>query len=660
MAGILSAASGGAEPVGLDPLEQMAAALRHRGPDESGLYRDRRLGLVHTRLSIIDLEAGQQPFASDDGTRWLAFNGEIFNHVELRRELEGLGHRFRTRSDTEVALRALEAWGEDALLRFNGQFALALWRAPEESLLLARDRFGIRPLYFAEPGGRLLFASEVKAIFAAEPRLARAFDPAGLDETFTFWTVVPPQSVFQGIRELPPGRWRRYQRGQVEERVYWEPSFPEAGDGFAGSLPEAARSVRDALEGATRLRVTRADVPVGCYLSGGLDSSLVAALARRAAGRSLATYSVRFEEPELDESRHQRRLVEALGSDHHELTVSAADVARVFPDVVRHAERPLLRTAPAPLFLLSKLVHAAGAKVVLTGEGADELFAGYDLFREARVRRFWARRPESSLRPRLLGRLYPYLARSPVAQQALARAFFGADLSQSDQPGFSHAPRWRSTLALQRLFTPELRRAAGGAAARLLADLPAAFARWPALAQDQYLEIRTLLSGYLLSSQGDRMSMAHAVEGRYPFLDPAVAALASALPGRYKLCGLDEKHVLKRAAAGLVPEEILARPKQPYRAPDARAFVGPWAPDWVPELLSERAIAQAGVFDAAGVARLWSKCRAAPPGAAFSNTDDMALVGVLSTQLLHHALVKRPPERSPAPSFRTFVDRLAR
>ena len=663
VAGILSAAGGeGAEPAGLDQLERMAEALRHRGPDEAGLYRDRRIGLVHTRLSIIDVEAGRQPFGSDDGTRWLVFNGEIFNYVELGAELRALGHAFRTRSDTEVALRAFEEWGEEAFARFNGQFALAIWDAREESLLLARDRLGVRPLYLAEHGGRLHFASEVKAIFAAEPRLPRAFDPEGLEETFTFWTVVPPQSVFRGVRELPPGHWQRRGRGgTVVERAYWRPAFPPQRPVFAGSPDEAAECVRAALARATRLRTTRADVPVGSYLSGGLDSSLVAALGRQAAAGRFATFSLRFEDREFDESAHQREMVERLGSEHRELTVSRRDIARAFPDVVRHAERPLLRTAPAPLFLLSRLTASSGTKVVLTGEGADELFAGYDLFREAKVRRFWARRPESRLRPRLLERLYPYLARSPVAQQALARAFFGADLASAREPGFSHGPRWRSAAALQRLFAPELRRSLEGrAVARLLDSLPPEFAWWSPLSQDRYLEIRTLLGGYLLSSQGDRMLMAHSVEGRFPFLDPEVVELASALPSRYLLRGLDEKHVLKRAARGLVPASILARPKQPYRAPNAAAFAGPDAPDWVPELLEPRALAEAGVFDAAAVGRLWAKCRSAAPQRPMSNADDMALVGVLSTQLLHHELVKRAPARPAALEFRTFVDKLAR
>jgi asparagine synthase (glutamine-hydrolysing) len=338
-------------------------------------------------------------------------------------------------------------------------------------------------------------------------------------------------------------------------------------------------------------------------------------------------------------------VVARLGTDHRELVVSRRDIAAAFPEVVYHAERPLLRTAPAPLFLLSKLVRDAGVKVVLTGEGADEMFAGYDLFREGKIRRFWARRPDSRLRPLLLSRLYPYLARSPVAKQAIARAFFGQGLEGARLPGFAHETRWRTTAALKRLFSPALREALSGMDARagLLSRLPPELSRWSPLAQDQYLEILTLLPGYILSSQGDRMLMAHSIEGRFPFLDVDVVRLASSLPPEYKLRVLDEKHVLKRVAEGLVPRSVVRRKKQPYRAPDAISFAGPDAPEWVKDALDDRAITEAGLFDPRAVGQLRRKCLTSSGLEQLSNSDNMALTGVLSAQLLHGALIARAP-----------------
>jgi asparagine synthase (glutamine-hydrolysing) len=643
-------------------LEAMVAALRHRGPDESGLYRDHRVALGHARLSIIDLATGQQPLAGEDDRVWVVFNGEIYNYLELREELIALGHVFRTRSDTEVIVHAWEQWSDGAFARFNGQFAIALWDSVDETLVLARDPMGVRPLYLCQHGGRLWFASEVKAIFAGAPSLPRRLDPAGLAEVFTFWTSVAPQGVFDGITELEPGHVRTVRAGQVTDRAFWEPRYPGGGAAaFDGSVEDASRAVLEALEASVHLRMLRADVPVGSYLSGGLDSSLVAALGLLAKGARFSTFSIRFEDAEYDETPFQRLMAAHLGSDHHEVLVTRRAIADAFPAVVAHAERPLLRTAPAPLFLLSELVRQSGIKVVLTGEGADELFAGYDLFREGKVRRFWGRQPDSTLRPQLMRRLYPYLSRSPVAQQAMAEQYFGRDREAWADAGFAHQPRWRGTAALQRLFTPDLRRQLAGAdvTRRLLSGLPPEFARWHPLAQDQYLEIRTLLSGYLLSSQGDRMLMAHSVEGRFPFLDPHLVELANTLPAAYKLRSLDEKHVLKRAAAGLVPEAILRRPKQPYRAPDALAFIGDDRPGWVDEVVSPGNISLAGVFDPVAVESLWQKCRTNAGRAQLSNADNMALVGVLSTGLLVEQLVRRGPGRQLGVEFQTAVDRLA-
>jgi len=661
IAGIVTL-SAAAAPPSRDALIRMVGALVHRGPDEQGLYRDEQAGLAHARLAIIDLAHGQQPLSDTQDTLWIVFNGEIFNYVELRAKLVSLGYRFRTLSDTEVIVQAYRAWGAAAFERMKGQWAVAIWDSVSRRLVLSRDRTGICPLHYCEHGRRLYFASEVKAIFAAEAAIPRAFDPAGIDQTFTLWSVVPPQSVFQGIRELPPGHTRIYENGAAREWAFWEPRYPEIADPdsdrFVGSLDGAVEQVRDALETAASLRVVRSDVPVGSYLSGGLDSSLVAALGRRFAGERFQTFSLRFVDAEYDETHFQRLMAGAIGSEHHELLVSNRDIAEVFPEVIHHAERPILRTAPAPLFLLSRLVRARGIKVVLTGEGADEAFAGYDLFREGKVRRFWGRQPASARRARLLERLYPYLTRSPVRQQAMARQFFGRNLDAYRMPGFAHDTRWRATSSIKRLFSGDMRAEASrrDAVSELLAGLPPEFSRWSFLAQDQYLETRTLLSGYLLSSQGDRMLMAHSVEGRFPFLDDDVIALANSLPDSYKLRVLDEKHVLKRVAEPIVPSEIVSRIKQPFRAPNACCFVGPGAPAYVEAALSETALRDAGVFDPKLVASLLAKCRANAGGGDLSNSDNMALVGVLSTQLLHLQFVASRPTPARKIELRTDID----
>ncbi len=661
IAGIVGLREGATSP-GREALLNMASAIYHRGPDEFGIYRDDRAGLAHSRLSIIDLTTGQQPMSDESETAWIIFNGEVFNYVELREELVALGHRFHTQSDTEVILHAYRAWGDAAFARMDGQWAVAIWDSLAKRLVLSRDRVGICPLYVCEHAGHLYFASEVKAIFAANADIPRAFDPVGISQTFTFWTVVPPQGVFQGVTELEPGHVRTYENGIVNDCAYWTPGYPvgeNAQSMFRGSLEDAVCEVRNALEKATSLRMLRADVPVGSYLSGGLDSSLVAAMGRKFAGDRFQTFSLRFEDAEYDETKYQRLMVNGLGSEHHEVVVSRNDIANVFPDVIYHTERPILRTAPAPLFLLSRLVRNHGIKVVLTGEGADEMFAGYDIFREGKVRRFWGRQPASAWRPRLLERLYPYLARSPVSQQAMARQFFGRNIEAYRSPGFAHDMRWHTTGALKRLLSRDMQAINTGhdVISELLGNLHADFKQWSSLAQDQHLEIRTLLSGYLLSSQGDRMLLGNSVEGRFPFLDKDVIELADSLPASYKLHVLDEKHLLKRVAVDIVPHEIISRKKQPYRAPDALSFVDGNAPAYIDDALSESAVREANVFDSRAVAQLLHKCRARGSKGQFSNTDNMALVGALSTQLLHQQFIVNRPERDGAIKVLTDIDK---
>jgi asparagine synthase (glutamine-hydrolysing) len=636
-------------------LARMARAMLHRGPDEIGVYRDSRAGLAHARLSIIDLASGQQPMSNEDGSLWIAFNGEIFNYVELRQDLLAHGHVFRTKSDTEVIVHAYEQWGTECFKHFNGQWAVALWNRTTRELVLSRDPYGKRPLHYSECAGRVTFASEIKSLFCS-PDVPRAIDPLGLDQTFTFWASLAPRTPFQGVHEVLPGHTRVYHaNGMIEETPHYTPNYEPRG--FERS-EDAVAAVRDALERAVSLRMLRADVPVGCYLSGGLDSSLVTALGRKAMGQRFKTFSLRFEDAEFDETPYQRKVVEHLGTEHHEVVVSKRQIADIFPEVIYHAERPILRTAPAPMFLLSRLVRERGIKVVLTGEGADEMFAGYDVFREGKIRRFWAKHPDSKLRPRLLERLYPYLSRSPVRQQAMARQFFGKELDRAHEPGFAHRTRWSTASALKRLLSVEMRTATNDFSAErdLLSQLPEAFPRWSALAQDQYLETRTLMSPYLLSSQGDRMLMANSIEGRFPFLDRELMALAASLPDHVKLQGLDEKHVLKRLGRTLLPREVLDRPKQPYRAPDAPAFFGEAEPEWLGPLTSERALRDSGLFEPKAALQLIAKCRAKTSDQPFSNTDNMAVVGLLSAQLLHHQLIEKPRVHAPVREIRTLIE----
>ncbi|GAA1376040.1 asparagine synthase (glutamine-hydrolyzing) [Catellatospora chokoriensis] len=633
-----------------DLLLDMMRQLVHRGPDGCGYYRDERVALGHTRLAIVDAAGGAQPMCNEDGTRWVSFNGEIFNYVELAEELRGRGHTFRTVSDTEVIVHAWEEWGEDCFRRFNGQWALALWDRRARRLVLSRDRVGVRPLFYAHGAAGLVFASEVKSLFA-DPSLPRALDPAGLDETLTYWSTVAPRTVFAGVEQLPPGHYAVYDESGFRTAPYWTLTFPDRAQPVP-DLRETTQELREKLVEAARLRFVRSDVPVGAYLSGGLDSSITTAVVARYTEAPLHTFSLRFSSDEFDEGGYQKVMASALGTQHHDIVVSPRDIAEVFPEVVRHAEAPLLRTAPAPLYLLSKLVRESGYKVVVTGEGADEVFAGYDIFREARVRRFWAADPGSPKRQRAAELLYPWMVRSPGQAPAFARSFFGRNLDAAD-PALSHRPRWDATTVLKRMLSPDLQAAIGADSADpagLAAALPAGSEHWDPLGRAQWLETTTLLSGYILAAQGDRMLMANSVEGRFPFLDANVLEFAANLPARYKLFGLDEKYLLKRAFADLVPEEIRRRPKQPYRAPDAASFFVDGTPDWFDDVMSAQAVQDAGVFRPEQVAGLVAKCRRTG-GEQMSNTDSMRLMAVISTQLTHRTFIAGNGGATAAPAL---------
>ncbi|OAP39844.1 asparagine synthetase B [Sinorhizobium glycinis] len=612
-------------------LGRMTAAIAHRGPDEQGIFTSPEAGLGHVRLSIVGLGDGQQPMSDASGELTIAFNGEIFNYVELRDELRAKGRRFRTSSDTEVILHLYDEMGEECVSLLNGDFAFAIWDARRRRMMLARDRMGVRPLFYAAHAGTFYFASEVKALLEV-PGISAEIDPIALDQIFTLWAPIAPRTPFRNILELEPAHLMIVDQRGVTTRPYWQLRYPD------WDLPSAyvdersaAEELRALLTDATRIRM-RADVPVGAYLSGGLDSSIVSALAAGMTPQGLRTFSVTFDSAEHDESAFQLEMAAALGTRHSAIASRTGDIARVFPDVIRFTERPIIRTAPAPLYQLSGLVRETGLKVVLTGEGADEVFAGYDIFKEARVRRFCGRQPGSRIRPHLFRKLYPYLPGLKQQSPEYLAAFFGAGEEPLDDPLFSHRPRLKGTSATKLFFSGDLRAELKDydAADELISRLPPEFGGWHPLHQAQYLESRFLLPGYILSSQGDRMAMAHGIEGRFPFLDHRLVEFAAKLPPEMKLKGLTEKHILREATKDLLPAVIGKRVKQPYRAPDSHSFSGSGELDYVRDALSEEAIAAGNLFNAKAVAKLHEKCRSRP---AAGFRDNAAFVGILSTQL---------------------------
>lgn len=646
MCGIAGIARRFPKGVSLDVLGRMAAAIKHRGPDGYGFYAGRRVGLANVRLSVVDIESGAQPLTNEDGQVVAVYNGEIYNHPELRRELTELGHVFRTRSDTEVVVHGYEEWGVNVLQRLDGQFAFAIYDRNSETIFVARDRFGICPLFYAQRNGDFYFGSEIKALLATG-EIDAAFDPRGLDEVFTFWAARPPRTAFAGIASLEPGMYGLCKDGALFLHRYYELDYPEASD----EPVDVIEQLDEIMLRSVGMRL-RADVPVGAYVSGGLDSSITASLAARGSSNIVRSFSITFEDKRFDESQFQRNLAELIGSKHSVAAISQGSIARAFPDVLWHTETPLLRTAAVPMFHLAKLTRESGIKVVLSGEGADELFLGYDLFKEASVRRFCLRRPDSAWRQKLFNRLYPYLGDEARKGEFWRRSFMEA--GDPTDPLFSHLPRFLLTARMKEFYSADFKARLDGADVldELRNSLPARFFGWSSLNQAAYLEITTLLSPYLLSSQGDRMSMAHGVEARVPFLDHRLFEFSAALPTSSRLCGLREKEVLRRWASRILPPPMSSRQKQPYLAPDAPSFFQLDSPEWVSEHLTPDALERAGVFSPAAVAGLVRRCRA---GLATGFRENQTIVGVLSTQLLHRQFIDSKLSAAPLPACNASV-----
>jgi asparagine synthase (glutamine-hydrolysing) len=602
---------------------------------------------------------GKQPAFSEDGQVVAVFNGEIYNHAELKRELTRLGHRVADGSDVEVLPHAYEQWGLDFPSHCNGDFAVALWDNRSRRLVLARDRVGVKPLYHAATADGLVFASEIKALFA-HPDIPRALDPDFLAQLFSFWTGVDGGSPFAGVRQVEAGTVVAFSaRGRpLQTHRYWDVPYHRTAPAFRGDFAACREAFRDVLRRSVALRL-QADVEVGTYTSGGIDSAVLNVLvARDLERRGMRTFSVAFEDPAFDESEHQRAVVRHLRLEASAELCGNDDIYENFPEVIAHTESPVFRTAPAAMFLLARRVASEGFKVVLTGEGSDEIAWGYDIFREAKVRRFWSRQPDSSARGRLFRKLYAYLPqfRNPRHLQLLVD-FFRRDMGETDSPLYSHHTRIANSSATHALLSADLRRRLVEAppTEALLASLPADFSERTPLERCQYLEMRTLLQGYLLSSQGDRMMSAHGVEGRFPFLDHHVIEFLAGTPERYRLRGLRDKALVRETFRPDLPPSIFDRPKFAFRAPELSVFVND-PEGMVAYHLGAPAVREAGVFDPAAVTLFLERLRRTPADR-FSTRDNLAFVQILSTQVLHDRFVRCRESAAPGSSADVMVTR---
>ena len=620
-------------------VKNMLSLIRHRGPDESGVYLDQNIGIGNVRLSIIDLSSGQQPMSDESGKYWIVYNGEIFNFPELRSNLIKKGIKLKTNCDTEVVVQMYALYGSDCLKQFNGQFAFCIWDKNKKELFLARDRVGIRPLFYWAQNGAFAFCSEIKGLFCLD-QIERSINSDNLAQIFTFWTTLTPNTPFTNIFELKPGHFMHVNSKGIHIEEFWNLRFPSKNKIHTASLSDSIEELNELLFDAVKIRL-KADVPVGAYLSGGLDSSVTTSYINDIDPQVLNTFSIGFKDKSYDETSYQQEAARFFKTNHTAFACTSEEIAENFAQTIWHTEYPILRTSPIPMFMLSKRVRESNIKVVITGEGADEILAGYNIFKEAKIRRFWAKDPNSKSRAKLLTKLYPYLPLLKNSPDFALKMFFGYKLDETNDPLYSHILRWNNTSRIKSFFSEDFAKSikVTNPESEIYRTLPPEFENWSDLAKSQYLESTIFMSGYLLSSQGDRMAMGNSVEGRYPFLDYRVIEFCSNLPDRHKLNCLNEKFILKKLSLGKIPQSISDRTKQPYRAPISSIFCNAETPEYINQMLSEESLNSFGIFESKKVMALISNIKRKE---IIPEIDQMAIVGILSTQLLHKMFIKEP------------------
>jgi asparagine synthase (glutamine-hydrolysing) len=638
IAGIIDL-SGEGRPAPSGAIQAMAQAIYHRGPDEDGFLERPGLAFASRRLSIVGLADGRQPIHNEDGSVSVVFNGELFDYPEMRAELAGRGHHFATHCDTELIPHHWEDHQEDFFPHLRGQFAFALWDSRRRRIILARDRFGICPLYWTRQDDWLLFASEIKALLASGMVEARP-DPHGINHLFTFYALPGPATCFEGVQLLPPGHYLRIQlgangeRAQVSERIYWQIDFPDRGqEDYSRNAKQLTDQFEQVLFGAVTRRL-RADVPVVSYLSGGVDSSVVVALASHVRGSAIPTFTVRITRPDLDESAEASLVARHIGVEPVVVDCGPDEVLDNYPALIRAAEGPVIDTACTALLMLAREVHKRGYKVALTGEGADEWLAGYPWHKINWLLSWLDMVPGWPL-SQLGRRAFVRLTGAPTFTWEYARR------AQAAVGGYNG---WLDIYGLMsmsklRFFSPWMMQVAGEHPPyEDLGFNVERMRRWHPLNRELAVGARIQLAGLLLNAKGDRVAMNSSVETRYPFLDEAVFDFLARVPPRWKLRGLRDKALLRRLAERWVPRSVARRHKAMFRAP-FDSFHLEQAPAFVGQLLSPESLRRTGYFQPEAVEHWRKTFRNLRGRTAQRLSVEMGLVGVAATQLWHHTFI---------------------
>ncbi len=626
-----------ADPLGV--LMRMLTRIKHRGSDYNGVFVSNFVGLGEGQRLLAIKQTQNIPFSNKDEDLWIVWSGAVFNRSFLSSKLLNKAHQLKTDSDAELILLLYQEFGVGCLDMINGQFAFSIWDSMKQELFLARDRMGICPLYYSISNNGFVFASEMKALFEY-PHLTPKISAKSLTQTATFWAPLTPNTIFEGISELSPGHYLKLNSDGLQTKAYWDfPVYmPEEYSQY--NLAESIDQFDELFSNAVSIR-TQQDEPYGAYLSGGIDSSVTTAYIKKLhPDLNLDTFSISFTNPDFDESAYQNIAVDYYKTNHSKVICSDADIANNFKEVVWHAESTLLRSSPAPMFMLSKLARKSNIQTVVTGEGADEILGGYNIFKEATIREFWAKEPSSKYRPLLLKKLYPYLSQMGNTNDMALRMFFGYKLTETSSPVYSHLLRWNNTARIKNFFSSNIKDEIKdyNPVEEFSDKVKSKLKGVDLLSRAQWIEATIFTSSYLLSSQGERMAAANSVEGRFPFLDHRLIEMCMKLRPEYRLNGLKEKYLLKTMMKNKVPQEIIARQKQPYRAPIASSLGSDNTPDYIQEMLSKEKIISMGFFDYEKVRILLEKMKMRHQ---ITEIDNMALTAILSTQILHSCFIEK-------------------
>lgn len=622
-------------------VEQMCRVIEHRGPDDDGFHIDGGLAIGMRRLSIIDLFTGRQPISNEDGSVWIVFNGEIYNFKELRDDLIRRGHTFQTGTDTEAIVHLYEEEGERCVERLRGMFSFAIWDKRERKLFIARDRVGVKPLHYSLTGDTLVFASEIKSILQ-HPAVTREVNLEAISDFLTFGYVPDPTSAFRGIFKLPPGHTLTLKDGRLSTRCYWDFEYDQTGPGEPVRDDNYyAERIRELIAESVRLRLI-SDVPLGAFLSGGIDSSTVVAMMAREMDRPVKTFSIGFTESSFDELHFARITARHFKTEHHEFIVTP-DVCKIVEEIIWHHDEPFADVSSIPTYIVSKMAREH-VTVVLSGDGGDELFGGYERYLVDRKREVFGRIPRF-LRRNFMLRASRAIPRATYGKNFLRNVALDSDARYVDSISYFDEDAKRN------LLSPEVRRWLGGRdssdAFRRLLAVPSSSERLDHLL---YLDSKTYLPGDILTKV-DRMSMAHSIEAREPLLDHKLIEFVQTIPASLKLRGSVGKHILKSAVRGLIPDEIIDRQKQGFGVPIRRWFNNELR-ELLYDTLTDSRTRGRGYFDQKVVDEILDehrRCR---------RDNSTHLWGLLTLELWHRAFIDRKPDQNFEGAKRIGLDRL--